>query len=273
LFLKRKRNDMTGQSRRRVLITGASRGVGAGIAKAFASAGDLVVLAARSEDRLKRVQSEIIAGGGAAEVQVADLSTRKACRELARRCDPIDILINNAALTAGSYRSVLEEADNYWDLNFAVSFFAPLILMQEIGRGMVKRGFGVIVNVSSMAAQRAVPQLAPYSVVKSALDALSKAAGMDLAPYGIRVNAIALGHVDTEAFAENCADGLTPQQVAKRNAPLGRLISVEEIGGLCVYLASDSAAPIVGSVVTIDGGLTAGMWSFSGNFSDTGRKD
>jgi NAD(P)-dependent dehydrogenase (short-subunit alcohol dehydrogenase family) len=231
------------------------------------------VLAARSEDRLRRVHSGILARGGSAEVQVADLSMREACRDLAGRCEPIDVLVNNAALTAGSYRSVLDEADEYWDLSFAVSFFAPLILMQELGRGMAKRGFGVVVNVSSMAAQRAVPQLAPYSVVKSALDALSKAAGMDLASAGIRVNAIALGHVDTEAFAENCAEGITPQQVAERNAPLGRLITVDEIGGLCVYLASNLAAPIVGSVLNIDGGLTAGMWSFSGNFSDTERKD
>jgi NAD(P)-dependent dehydrogenase (short-subunit alcohol dehydrogenase family) len=152
-----------------------------------------------------------------------------------------------------------------------VSFFAPLILMQELGRGMQERGFGVVVNVSSMAAQRAVPFLAGYSVVKAALDALSKSAGMDLASSGIRVNAIALGHVDTEAFAENCTDGVTPQQIAKRNAPLGRLIKAEEIAGFCIYLASDAAAPIVGTVLNIDGGLTSGMYSFAGNFSTPER--
>jgi NAD(P)-dependent dehydrogenase (short-subunit alcohol dehydrogenase family) len=258
---------------RRVLVTGASRGVGAAIAKAFAAMGAHVVLAARNEAGLQRVKADIESAGGKAEIQVVDLSTRSACRELTRRCGAIDILVNNAALTAGPFQSPLVEADEYWDLSFAVSFFAPLILMQELGRGMAQRGFGVVINISSMAAQRAVPLLAPYSVVKAALDALSKSAGMDLASSGVRVNSVSLGHVDTEAFAENCVEGVTPEKIAKRNAPLGRLIRPEEIAGLCVYLASDLAAPIVGTVIDIDGGLTSGMYSFGGNFSAPDRKN
>jgi len=256
---------------RRVLVTGASRGVGAATAKMFAGAGHYVVLSARNEANLNRVKAEIDSSGGKCEFHVADLSSRAACRDLARRCGEIDVLINNAALTAGPFQSPLEPADDYWDSSFAVSFFAPLILMQELGRGMQARGFGVIINISSMAAQRAVPLLAGYSVVKAALDALSKSAGMDLASAGIRVNSVSLGHVDTEAFSENCVEGVTPQEIARRNAPLGRLIHPEEIAGLCVYLASDLAAPIVGTVVNIDGGLTAGMYSFRGNFSTPDR--
>jgi NAD(P)-dependent dehydrogenase (short-subunit alcohol dehydrogenase family) len=259
---------MNDRSRRRVLVTGASRGVGAAVAKAFARNGDHVVISARNEAGLERTKEAIDAIGGSAEIQIADLSTRRAVRDLARRSGEIDVLINNAALTSGQYHSPLAEADEYWDLSFAVSFFAPLILMQELGRGMQQRGYGVVVNISSMAAQRAVPLLAPYSVVKSALDALSKSAGMDLAGSGIRVNAVALGHVDTEALAENCSADFTPQDVARRNAPLGRLITPNETAGACLYLASDIAAPVVGTVLTIDGGLTAGMYSFAGNFGD-----
>lgn len=255
----------------RVLVTGASRGVGAATAKMFARHGYHVVLSARNEAALQKVKSDIQAQGGSCEVQAADLASRPAVRDLARRAGEIDVLINNAALTAGKYHSPLDEADDYWDLNFAVSFFAPLILMQELGRGMLKRRHGVVINISSMAAQRAVPLLSPYSVVKSALDALSKSAGMDLANTGIRVNAVALGHVDTEAFAENCVDGVTPEAIAKRNAPIGRLINPDEIAGMCLYLASDIAAPVVGTVLTIDGGLTSGMYSFSGSFSDAER--
>jgi NAD(P)-dependent dehydrogenase (short-subunit alcohol dehydrogenase family) len=255
----------------RVLVTGASRGVGAATAMMFARHGYYVVLSARNEAALKKVKADIDAEGGSCEVQVADLASRPAVRDLARRAGEIDVLVNNAAVTAGKYHSPLEEADEYWDLNFAVSFFAPLILMQELGRGMQKRKHGVVINISSMAAQRAVPHLAPYSVAKGALDALSKSAGMDLASTGIRVNSVALGHVDTEAFAENCIDGVTPEEIARRNAPLGRLISPDEIASLCLYLASDMAAPIVGTVLTIDGGLTSGMYSFSGSFSDASR--
>jgi NAD(P)-dependent dehydrogenase (short-subunit alcohol dehydrogenase family) len=260
---------MTGRGQRRVLVTGAGRGVGLTTAKAFAAEGDHVVVSSRRLDRLEQTKAAIDAAGGSCEIQVADLSTREACIDLARRCDPIDVLINNAAQTGGTYSSVLEEDLAFWDQSFAVSFFAPLILLQELGRGMKERGYGVVVNVSSMAAQRAVPELAPYSVVKATLDALSKSAGMDLARFGVRVNAIALGHTDTEAFAENCSDDLTPEMIAKSTAPLARLITREEIAGCCVYLASDLGGAIVGSVLNIDGGLTSGMYSFSGSFGNT----
>lgn len=257
--------DLTG---RRALITGASRGVGAAISKALAKAGAITVLAARNETGLNKVKAAIDAFGGGATVEVADLSTREGCRDLAARCGDIDILINNAALTRGVFENVLVRNDEFWDLNFAVSFFAPLCLMQELGPGMVARKRGVILNISSMAAQRVVPDNAPYSIAKAALDTLSKAAGLELAALGseVRVNAIALGHVDTEALQENCGADLTPADVARRNSPLGRPITPEEIADFCVYLSSDSAAPILGTVLTIDGGLTAGSYSFVTSF-------
>ena len=163
---------------------------------------------------------------------------------------------------------MLVRNDAFWDMNFAVTFFAPLILMQELGRGMAERGRGVVLNISSMAAQRPVPEYAPYGVTKAALDTLSKAAGMELAGLGVRVNSVALGHVDTEALQENCGEGLTPDDVARINSPLGRAIKASEIADFCVYLASDSAAPIVGTVLTIDGGLTSGSFSFSKTFGE-----
>lgn len=256
-------------SNRRVLVTGASRGVGAATAKAFARAGaKTVVLAARNEAALHKVKAEIEAMGGHAEVYPVDLSSRKACRDLAAKCGDIDILINNAALTYGADQNAFVRNDEYWDISFAVTFFAPLILMQELGQGMLERGHGVVLNISSMAAQRPVPEYAPYGVTKAALDTLSKAAGMEVAGRGVRVNSIALGHVDTEALQENCGEGLTPDDVAKMNSPLGRAIKASEIADFCVYLSSDSAAPIVGTVLTIDGGLTSGSFSFSKTFGE-----
>ncbi|MFA5632852.1 MAG: SDR family oxidoreductase [Porticoccaceae bacterium] len=260
---------MTEFASRRVLVTGASRGVGAATAKAFARAGaHTVILAARNGAALDRVKTEIETMGGRAEAYPVDLSSREACRELAARCGDIDVLINNAAFTSGADQNVLVRNDEFWDMNFAVTFFAPLILMQELGRGMAKRGRGVVLNISSMAAQRPVPEYAPYGVSKAALDTLSKAAGMELAGLGVRVNSVALGHVDTEALRENCGEGLTPDDVARINSPLGRAIKATEIADFCVYLASDAAAPIVGTVLTIDGGLTAGSFSFSKTFGE-----
>lgn len=253
-------------SGRRVLVTGASRGAGAAIAKAFAKAGATVVLAARSEERLTKVKADIEADGGTAEMQVVDVSTRQACRDLAARCAPIDILINNAAITKGKFGNVLIRDDEHWDQRIAVNFLAPLTLMQELGEGMVERGHGVILNISSMSAQRPVPENAPANVMKAALDTLSKSAGMELARSGVRVNSIALGHVNTEGLVQNLPADLTADDVARRNSPLGRAITPEEIAHFCVYVASDFAAPILGTVLTIDGGLTAGSFSFSQSF-------
>jgi NAD(P)-dependent dehydrogenase (short-subunit alcohol dehydrogenase family) len=260
-------------SNHRVLVTGASRGVGAATARAFAQAGaKKVYLAARNTENLHKVQSEIEAMGGCAEAFTVDLSTREACRELAAKVGDIDVLVNNAAFTSGADQNVLVRNDEFWDLNFAVTFWAPLTLMQEFGRGMEQRGYGVVLNISSMAAQRPVPEYAPYGVSKGALDVLSKAAGMELAGKGVRVNSIALGHVDTEALQENCGEGLTPDDVARVNSPLGRAIKASEIADFCVYLASDAAAPIVGTVLTIDGGLTSGSYSFSKTFGEQTRR-
>ena len=199
---------------------------------------------------------------------MVDLSTRQACRDLAERCGDIDILINNAALTTFTRDGVLTRDDAYWDLNLAVDFFAPLTLIQALGPGMVARKRGVILNISSMAGQRPGPGNAPYAVSKVALDTLSRAAGMELAASGsgVRVNSVALGHVDTESLQENVSEGLTASEVARRNSPLGRLITAEEIADFCVYLSSDSAAPIVGTVLTIDGGIMAGSYSFAQSF-------
>lgn len=253
---------------RRALITGAGRGVGAATAKAMARAGAEIVLAARNAANLDKVKAEIEAGGGKARAIPVDLSTRDACRALAAQCGAIDILVNNAAMTSGKFQSTLTPDDAEWDFNYAVTFTAPLILMQELGRGMVERKRGVILNISSMAAQRPVPYHAPYGVFKAALDTLSRVAAIELASEGsnVRVNSIALGHVDTEALAENLGAGITPADVAERNSPLIRPIKPDEVADFLVYLSTDSAAPFIGAVLNIDGGLTAGSYSFIKSF-------
>jgi NAD(P)-dependent dehydrogenase (short-subunit alcohol dehydrogenase family) len=252
-------------------VTGAARGVGAAIAKAFARASAEVVMSARSVDALVAVADAIRAEGGAAEAIPANLGTREACRELARKAGRIDVLVNNAAWTDMRYGNVLDIADEEWDAHWAVSFLAPLTLMKELGRGMVERKHGVVLNISSTASLLAVPHLSTYSVVKSALDSLSRAAGMELAGDGIRVNSVVLGHVDTETLRANVSEGQDAQDVARRNAPIGRLITPGEIADFCVYLASDSAAPITGAVIPVDGGMTAGMYSFRQSFGNIAK--
>jgi NAD(P)-dependent dehydrogenase (short-subunit alcohol dehydrogenase family) len=257
---------------RRVLVTGASRGAGAGIARAFAREGATVVLSARSLDKLEALKGEIEAAGCKAEVQAADLATREGAHDLGARCGEIDVLINNAALTGMEYGSVIERNDAFWDKTFNVDLFSPVALMQALGPGMVERGRGVILNISSISAQRGTPDLAPYAAAKAALDTVSRVAAMEFAQKrtGVRCNVIAFGFIDTEGLAQNCGDRDGAAAVAAQLSPLGRMVSVEEVAELCLYLASDAAAAILGTVVNIDGGLTAGMYAFAGSFQDSG---
>ncbi len=251
---------------KRALVTGASRGAGFGIAKALAAANAEVVVTARNEQGLQKLRREIEAAGGRASVQAGDLSTRATSRELASRCGEVDILINNAALTSAKYQSLLVKDDAYWDLEFALNVIAPITLMQEFVPGMLKRGRGVVINISSISAQRPNALHAPYASSKAALEAMSKAAALDFGPGGVRVVVVAFGMTDTEALAEAMPENLTVAEMGKMFAPIGRATKVDEVAALCRFLSSDEAAAITGSVVTIDGGVTAGMYDFGRGF-------
>lgn len=250
--------DLTGK---RALVSGASRGVGLGIAREFAAAGAEVVATARNARALEDLQRQIEADGGKAVIVPGDLSTREGARDIARRSGEIDVLVNNAALVTGAQHSLLVEDDAGWDLEFAVNLTAPVTLIQALAPGMVRRGCGVVINISSIAVQRPNPMHAAYAASKAALETMTRAAAIDLAPKGVRLNAVALGMTATEAWDDLLPKGFTLEELGRRVAPIGRATAVEEVAALCLYLASDAAAAITGTVLTIDGGATAGVYT------------
>jgi NAD(P)-dependent dehydrogenase (short-subunit alcohol dehydrogenase family) len=254
-------SDLKGK---RVLVTGASRGAGYGIAKAFAAAGAEVIGTARSADKLERLRSEIEVAGGKFSAVPGDLSTRESVRAIARRCGEIDVLINNAAFITGKWESLLDQDDAQWDMEFAVNVVAPITLMKELVPGMMKRGWGRVINISSTAATRPVPVLVAYSASKAALEAASQATAIDFAPHGVRVNVVALGVTDTEALHENpfLAGGLTIEDVGWMATPIGRVNKINEVAALCLFLVSDEADPITGIIIRVDGGQTAGQFNY-----------
>jgi NAD(P)-dependent dehydrogenase (short-subunit alcohol dehydrogenase family) len=258
---------------KRALVTGASRGAGYGIAKTLATANASVVATARNATGLANLKREIDASGGLCEIQPGDLSTRASARELAGRCGEVDTLINNAALTSAKYQSMLVKDDAYWDLEFALNVIAPVTLMQECIPGMLRRGKGVVINISSISAQRPNALHAPYGASKAALEVASRAAALEFSPAGVRVVVVAFGMTNTEALAEAMADNMTVEEMGRRFAPIGRATKVEEVAALCLYLSSDESAAITGSVVTIDGGVTAGMYDFGRGFGTGLRSD
>ncbi len=238
------------------LITGASQGIGAEIARRFARAGAAVLLSGRRAEALDGVAGEIRAHGGQARVLLADLADPAQTLTLARGAEPVDILVNNAAVHGHDIAVVplIESRDQDLDAAFAVNVKSPYILMRELGRGMAGRGSGAIINISSVAAHWAVARRGLYSASKAALNALTRALAVELGAAGVRCNAIAPGLVITPPWeGTDIAERLRPA------IPLARPGLTSEVAATALWLASPEAAFITGQVIVVDGGMTLGF--------------
>ncbi len=253
--------DLTGK---RALITGASRGVGTGIAKAFAAAGAEVVLTGRNEDRLAKLAADIAAAGGKVTFVAGELASREAVRAIARQAGEIDILVNNAAHLLGKRSSLLVLSDEEWDMDFAVNVTAPVMLIQALVPAMVQRGGGAVINISSIAAKMPNATHLGYAASKAALEAVTKGLAVDPETKGVRFNAVALGITATEAWDDMPLEGITLAEVGKMMTPIGRATDVSEVAAVCLLLASDAATALTGTVITLDGGMTAGSFIAGG---------
>jgi NAD(P)-dependent dehydrogenase (short-subunit alcohol dehydrogenase family) len=246
---------------RTALITGASRGIGEAIAIAMAAEGAHVILSARSVSHLAGVQKTIEAAGGQATILAADLSQKQEVLQLAKTAEKADILVNNAASQVHLF-PITQANDDIWDLCFAVDFWAPLLLIRELGRNMVARGKGSIINISSMVTRRKSPLSSTYGVCKSALESLTQYAALEMAPHGVNVNAIAPGLIGTELVRAALSPAIIKNMTAA--IPNGRPGECEEVAALAVWLASDKSAYVNGQIIYIDGGATAGVFNNDG---------
>ena len=242
--------------RRRVLITGASRGIGAAFARGFAEAGYRVALAARSEDTLASLTEELRAAGHDAEYFVADVGTGEganALGEAALAAGPVDVLVNNAGLSEAC--AFEDSTDEDWERVFAVNILGVVRLTRVIGRAMLERGAGSIVMLSSVLGQTAIARTSPYIVSKGAIEQLTRALGVEWARRGVRVNAIAPGFIDTDMTRGEGSEGL--RAYVERRTPMRRTGRPEEVVPAALYLASESSSFVTGSVVYVDGGWSA----------------
>lgn len=242
------------------IVTGASRGIGRGIATVFGEAGAQVVLAARGVDNLESAKAEIEAAGGSAVVIPTDLSDRDARAQLVQRtleeCGKIDILVNNAAARRWSLTGDAHEMDydNFAD-TLDLNVLSPFELTQLAGRHMIERGEGgAIVNVVSIASWMGIPRLGAYSASKAALMRWSESTAVEWGEYGIRINNVGPGFIKTD---ETRGTWENPQMLAQvtGSTPLGRIGQPEDIGHACLFLASDAASFITGQTLYVEGGL------------------
>ena len=240
------------------VITGASKGLGRQMAEALSQAGASVALVARSRDLLESVASGIRGNGGRAEVIVADVSDEAGVGQIAQQVESTlgvcDILINNAGMNIR--KNVEEFTLSDWNEIVAVNLTGPFLMCRAFVPGMKEKGWGRIINMSSIMSHVSLPQRIGYSSTKFGLLGMVKALALELAPHGITVNGISPGPFGTEMNQPIMNDPVVNQEFVSR-IPLGRWGKIEEIGALAVFLSSDDAGFITGTDIVIDGGWTA----------------
>jgi len=256
---------MRSLEKKTAFVTGASRGIGAAIARRFAAEGAKVSLAARSADACESVAGEIRANGGdafAVECDVTRLdSFRGALEAHASRWERIDVLVNNAGtsgLTPVDGGAPAE--DETWDAIVATNLTATFRVTREALRFMPDGGR--IIHQSSVLGRFGVPGQAAYVASKHGVIGLTRAMALELAPRRITVNAICPGWVETELAHRGfrriaAAKGVSEEEgreIAARMAPLGRVLDPDEIAGLAAYIASDDARNLTGQAIVLDGG-------------------
>lgn len=249
--------EMTRFSGKTVLITGASRGIGAATAMGFAREGAAVAVNYRSDrDGAEETVAAIAAAGGRAVVFQADVSDRDQVTGLVggveAKLGPIDVLVNNAAFIGRS--TFLEVSMDELDTAWATNVRGVFQLSQMVARSMAERDGGAIVMLSSILARLACRSRTAYISTKGAIDALTRSMSLDLAPYGIRVNAVAPGLIATEALLTGMP-GQELQDQVQSFIPEKRFGRPEEIAAAVLFAASPEASYMNGSVIGIDGGL------------------
>jgi len=235
---------------RRALVTGASGGIGGAIARALHARGAEVVLTGRRRDALDALAAEL---GERATVEVADLGDPGAPDALVQTVEGmggLDILVNNAGLTRDNLALRLKDED--WQTVLDVNLSAGFRLVRAALRGMMRRRFGRIVNITSIVGVTGNPGQANYAAAKAGLIGMSKALAAELAARGITVNCIAPGFIDTAM-----TEALDEAQRARllERIPAGRLGSGADVAAAAVYLASNEAAYVTGHTLHVNGGM------------------
>jgi NAD(P)-dependent dehydrogenase (short-subunit alcohol dehydrogenase family) len=242
---------------RRALVTGSTGGIGVGIARSLSQAGAFVVVSGRDGRRGADVVADLIADGGPAAFVRADLSFGEtAASALATGAAEaagggIDVLVNNAAMlinptpTADVDESLMMQA-------FAVNVVAPFLLTGMLAPAMAERGWGAVVNIGSINGVVGMSRSALYSATKAALHSLTKSWAAEFASAGVRINTVAPGPTATDFNLDR--EALLAPIVAR--IPSGRMSTLEDVGAVVAFLASDAAVNIHGATLTVDGGFS-----------------
>ena len=258
------------------IITGAGNGIGFGIARAFAAEGAQVVIADISAEAGARAVAEIETSGGRAVSVPTDVSDEAQVAAMTaavvNRFGQIDILVNNAGVVV--HKLLVDLELEAWQRQLDVQLTGPFLTIKHVGRQMMAQSApdlrgGKIVNISSVSALMGRVKGGPHCAAKGGLTMLTKVAAMELAAYGVNVNAVAPGLIDvpSQRAEENISTAYKTRYL--QEVPLGRMGETADIAQMVLFLCSDAANWITGQLYLVDGGLMAGHYSFQGNHDFT----
>jgi len=239
------------------LVTGASKGIGRGIAEALAREGATVAIASRSRERIEETAADIGAEPFVHDSQDLD-GAPWLVKNVEDRLGPLDVLVTNTGgPPAGP--DALDFSRDQWESAYRDLVLAPMALIEAAVPGMRERGFGRILSVSSTSVREPIPVLMLSNSHRAATLAAFKTLARQLAPDGITLNTILTGRIATDRLEQNYGSMENAEAAAREQVPAGRLGTVEELAAVAAFLCSGPASYVTGEAIRVDGGMTASV--------------